>query len=63
MDPAFDGIHHGRPVVMVPVTIAAAGEMTVAVSFESGEAELGALSVDTTPMVRSVPVEVLDVHC
>ena len=63
VDAAFDGIHHGRPVIMVPVTIPAAGAVTIAVSFESGDAELGALRVDTTPMVRPVPVEVLDVHC
>ena len=63
VDAAFNGSDHGRPVVMVPVTIPAAGEMTVEVSFEAGEVDLGAVTVVRTPMVRSVPVEILDVHC
>jgi hypothetical protein len=47
----------------VPVTVSAAGTVAIAVSFEAGDVDLGSLGVDLTPMVRTVPVEVLDVHC
>lgn len=63
VDPTFSGEHHGRPVVMVPVTVSAAGTVSISVSFEAGDEPLGSLGVDVTPMVRPVSVEVLDVHC